>query len=116
MTQLLSRGLEVSAIGMSLTFAALGLLVLVMVLLERAFRRESADTGESQPGVAPNKVDAHTDEIALAVCVAAAYLNELERENTGLGATLGTGHGAWWSRGRVARTGNSTSKRSTWSS
>ena len=58
MSQLLGQGLEISLVGMGLTFASLGLLVLVMVLLERAFRRAPADEPPIQPAASSMVSDA----------------------------------------------------------
>jgi len=109
-TQLLKQGLEISLIGMGLTFAVLGLLVLMMMLLERSFRRAPAVEPERRRAAASKKAGTHEDEIVVAIGVAVTLLQELERDQAGLGSTLGTGHGAWWAQGRTNRTGYPASR------
>ena len=110
MSQILSEGVEISLVGMGLTFASLGLLVLVMVLLERAFRPRTAVEQDGRPELTSTTEDADAEEIAVAVGVAIAYLRAQERDRAGLGATLGSGHGAYWARGRSLRAGRPTSR------
>jgi Na+-transporting methylmalonyl-CoA/oxaloacetate decarboxylase gamma subunit len=88
---------------MGSTFAALGFLVLVMVLLERIFRQVPVVEPSTSPSTSPAEPGALDDEIAAAIAVAIMHLRELEREQSGLGATLETGHGAWWTRPRTTR-------------
>lgn len=109
MSQILSQGLEISLIGLGLTFASLGLLVLMMVLLERAFRPPPVEQ-DRQAELTSTTGDPDAEEIAVAVGVAITYLREQERSQAGLGATLGTGHGAYWSQGRAVRAGRPASR------
>ena len=74
-------GLQLSAIGISLTFLALGLLILIISLLVKLFPESGASVPEDQDRV--TSIPAETDEqrseeTAVAVAVAVAML---EREN-----------------------------------
>lgn len=88
--------------GMSLTFAALGLLILAMFLLERLTRsktRPSAAGGV--PKETPLERDTEAEEIAAAIGVALAHFRSLEICRGDLGVRLEAGHGAWWRAGRT---------------
>lgn len=74
-------GLQLSAIGISLTFLALGLLILIISLLVKLFPESGASVPEDQDRV--TSIPAETDEqrreeTAVGVAVAVAML---EREN-----------------------------------
>ena len=92
MSELIKQGLEISVLGMGLTFAALGLLILAMVVLERLFREgseeEVASTAVSPP---PEPIEA---EIAAAIAAALAHWQTEEKTN--LGANLQKPHSPWW--------------------
>jgi Na+-transporting methylmalonyl-CoA/oxaloacetate decarboxylase gamma subunit len=98
-SDLLIRGLEISLIGMGLTFAALGLLIGTMVLLERLFRPASA-TVEKRPRLppSPTREVSEEEEIAAAIAIALAYFERGESEGNSLGATLELGRSQWWGR------------------
>jgi Na+-transporting methylmalonyl-CoA/oxaloacetate decarboxylase gamma subunit len=89
----LGEGLIIAAAGMGLVFLALGLLMVAMWALERAFRprREEA----SRPTAGPTEA-----ELA-AIAAAIAYLRagpatEPPIGGTSLGAELTTPPGRWW--------------------
>ncbi len=94
------QGLNLTILGLTLTFAALGLFILVIVVLERVFRvralipeqREEHETviaGELPP-------DTENEEIAAAITIALSYLRSIDICRSGLGSTLEAGRGAWW--------------------
>jgi len=92
MSELIKQGLEISVLGMGLTFAALGLLILTMVLLERLFREgveeQVASTAVSPP---PEAIEAET-----AAAIAAAIAHWQAEETAVLGANLQKPHSPWW--------------------
>ncbi len=98
MPELIKQGLQISALGMGLTFAALGLLILAMFLLERLFRvRETVEPpeGEATPV-------ADQGEIVAAIAAALHHFQENNGRSPNLGANLEQGRGAWW-RANAAR-------------
>ena len=102
MTDVLWQGLTISLIGISLTFLALGLLVLVMVLLER-FTRQRVKPSVSE-GMAPEDEmvtrDGVDEEIVAVITAALTHLRTKTIYPADLGATLEAGPGAWWTMGR----------------
>ncbi len=112
MSELLKQGLEISVVGLGLTFAALGLLILMMVILERLFRPTSI-TGEEEASI-PDRPTAETtedEEIAAAIGVAIHYLKAQQVIDSSLGANLEKGQGAWWRRGQSDRFSRFPSKK-----
>jgi sodium pump decarboxylase gamma subunit len=96
-SDLLWQGLIISFSGMGLTFLALGLLILTMIVLERVFRPQP----ERVPAEAdqPAGVD---DEIVAAIAVALARARPTEAgRSDSLGATLQNETGRWWLVGRA---------------
>ena len=100
MSDLLWQGLMISALGMGLTFTALGLLVGVMTLLERLTRGQVSATASLKQKTTTGSLARHAEdeEIAVAITVALAHLQSLDICRSGLGSTLENGHGAWWTR------------------
>lgn len=95
MTELIKQGLQVSALGMGLTFAALGLLIVTMLLLERLFRVPEPQETEDEvivTAVPPTE----ENEVAVAIAVALSHLQAKANTSSNLGANLETGRGAWW--------------------
>lgn len=101
------QGLNLSVIAIGLTFAALGLLILAMILLERIFRtrRLLPDERETEetPVVGTLSRDTEEEEIAAAIVVALAHLRSLDLGRSGLGTALEAGPGPWWTMGGVQR-------------
>ncbi len=92
MSELLVQGLEISVLGMGLTFAALGLLILAMVLLERLFREgDEEKVGSTAVSLPPEPIE---EEIAAAI--AAAITHWQAEETAVLGANLQKPHSPWW--------------------
>lgn len=92
------HGLWITIVGMSLVFLALGLLVLVMMVLERLFRPRAE--GALAPGAA---AEPSTEEEIAAIAVALTSLltkREAQAGNRQLGATLKYGPGSWSVVGR----------------
>jgi Na+-transporting methylmalonyl-CoA/oxaloacetate decarboxylase gamma subunit len=114
------EGVSLSIAGISVTFAALGLLILAMIVLERAFRHrspqvsdekepeETSPSGYSAIASTLERYTSHGDagpeddeEVAAAIAVALAYLRSLETGQSELGTALEAGHGSWWMMGQI---------------
>jgi sodium pump decarboxylase gamma subunit len=95
----IGQGLSLSVMGMGLTFAALGLLILAMVMLERIFRTRRLIPEERSPEEAPAASsltrDMREEETVVAIAVALAHLRSLDMERSGLGEALEAGPGPW---------------------
>lgn len=98
MNDLLLQGLTLSALGLGLTFAALGLFVLVILGLQRVFaaRPALAKPEAPTPAGAALARDSEAEEIAAAICIALSHLRALEICESGLGDALEAGRGPWW--------------------
>jgi len=103
MTDLLWQGLTISLIGMGLTFAALGLLILVMVLLERLTRHQTVPsaTRQTQPVASPPARPTADEDVVAAIVIALAQVRSLDICRSGLGSTLEVGPGPWWRLGQT---------------
>jgi Na+-transporting methylmalonyl-CoA/oxaloacetate decarboxylase gamma subunit len=86
----LITGLRLGAIGMSVTFVALGLLSLLMVLLLRVFPSESTarENDRMKGGARAEDDEKRQEEIAIAVAVGVSLL-ESSRTQVKLDPTLG---------------------------
>lgn len=104
---IIMQGLSLSGMGLGLTFAALGLLILAMILLEYIFRTRRLVPDEREmeetPVVSTLARDMEEEEVAAAIAVALAHLRLLDLHRSGLGTALEAGHGAWWTMGRIRR-------------
>lgn len=91
----IQTGLMVSAIGLIVTFSALGVFIGVIVLLQKLFPPKQ-EAKEEQPAAAMSDVSSDTDdsdEALVAVLAAAAYLRS--RRSDQLGSALLTGPGLY---------------------
>lgn len=99
------QGLNLSITGISLTFAALGLLILAMILLERLSRKRPLVPDEREieetTVVSTLARDPEDEEIVAAIAVTLAHLRSLDVSRSGLGAVLESEHSPWWTMGRV---------------
>ena len=106
MSDLIVQGLMISVIGISLTFLALGILILVMVLLDHFFRDDKkVDAGQAEPveqaaSTLPTR-QAADEEIVAAIAVALAQVRSFELCEAGLGSTLEAPSSRWWLVGRA---------------
>ncbi len=107
MSDLIWQGLMISVMGMGTTFAALGLLILTMILLDR-FSRLGAQppvhdeaAPDKKPLVSPPAPDTEDEEIAAAIAVALTYLRAADTYHGHLGVTLEAGRGPWWAMGQT---------------
>lgn len=97
------QGLNLSLLGLGLTFAALGLFVVVMIVLERLFRaRPTVDETHrqlSEPAASATSGDTQDEEVAAAIVAAMTHLRSVDICRSDLGAALEAGRGAWWNVG-----------------
>jgi sodium pump decarboxylase gamma subunit len=96
------QGLTVGVIGMGITFAVLGVVVLLMVLLRSAAHGRQATPLQPQteaPAEAAALPHAIEEEVVAAIAVALAHLGVVEASQGGLGSSLEAGHGPWWRGG-----------------
>ena len=93
------QGLSLSALGIGLTFAALGLLILAMFLLERIFRTRrlipEERSPEEPPAASTSARDMREEEVVAAIAIALAHLRSLDMSRSGLGEALEAGPGPW---------------------
>ena len=104
-----SQGLVVSVVGLLVTFLALGVFILVMVVLQKLFpyREEAAEqsSGEPSDGIEPASTIAEStsneeEEIAAAI-TAVAYLRS--QHSSQLGSALLEGPGRYWASKRQSQ-------------
>jgi len=99
------QGVMIGIVGMAILFAAMGVLILAMTLLERLFRNRAAEADNTSPDERPTvrslSRETRDDEIAAAITTALVYLRSLEICEGGLGSTLEAGPSSWWSAGRA---------------
>jgi Na+-transporting methylmalonyl-CoA/oxaloacetate decarboxylase gamma subunit len=90
----IQQGLLISLLGLMLTFLALGMLILTIVILQRLFNPLPALP--SMPGSvagAPSDVD---EEAVAAIAAAVLVLRTRDRRSSTLGRALEAGPGRWW--------------------
>lgn len=99
------QGLEISILGLAVTFTALGLFILVMLVLQRVFRVKPESISEQQETTnevtsEPSKIVAEDDSELVAVITAA--ISHLRSKNlSALGSSLENGKGNWWTANRM---------------
>ncbi len=105
MSNPLLQGLIISIVGMTFLFAAMGLLILAMTVLEWLFRPKTARPDTTLPDQKTTSSSAQQAtaeaEIAAAIATALLYLRSLDIHESGLGSTLETGPSRWWFVGRT---------------
>ena len=98
-------GLTVSVLGITVTFVAMGLIALLIVLLQRYTSAPPGATREAEAETVlpliPSTQAAETEEIVAAVAVALAHLRTLESAQSELGSGLMNGPGTWWAMGQI---------------
>jgi sodium pump decarboxylase gamma subunit len=99
------QGLEISVTGLAVTFSALGIFILVMLVLKRVFR-EKPENGDEQvievaetPGETASIVTEDDSEVAAVIATAITYLRA--KTMSSLGTSLETGKGSWWVSNRL---------------
>ncbi len=108
-TNVINQGLTITVLGLFITFLALGLFILIMIVLQKLFPyKEEKAAGDGEETVeAPIAVtmaaveEGNDDQDAVAaIAVAIAFLRS--RYTSKLGSNLETGHGSWWMVNRMA--------------
>ena len=100
MDQILA-GLTLSVLGITVTFAAMGLVVLLIVLLKHYATAPPGATREAEVPLIQSTQAAETEEIVAAIAVALAHLRALESAQSELGSGLMNGPGTWWGMGQI---------------
>jgi sodium pump decarboxylase gamma subunit len=112
------QGVMIGIVGMAILFAAMGVLILAMTLLERLFRNRAAEADNTSPDERPTvrslSRETRDDEIAAAITTALVYLRSLEICEGGLGSTLEAGPSSWWSAGRAQQSPANALKVNNW--
>jgi len=102
------QGLSISIIGLLITFFALGVFILLMIVLQRIFppKPETQEEAEKVELVvqieldqAPSQMD-EAGEVAAAIAAAVSYFQAANQPS--LGANLEGGRGRWWAANRSA--------------
>ncbi len=105
MFNLILQGLMIGLVGMAILFAAMGLLILTMTVLEWLFRKQTVKPDKTLPAerttVSSLQRETRDDEIAAAIATALVYLRSLEICEGGLGSMLEAEPSPWWSVGRA---------------
>lgn len=104
MPPLITQGLILSALGLGLTFAALGVFIFVILGLQRVFASRPAPAEPAPAPPAPDSLtgrDPAAEEIAAAIVIALSHLRSRELCESGLGEALTAGRGPY---GRPAAT------------
>jgi Na+-transporting methylmalonyl-CoA/oxaloacetate decarboxylase gamma subunit len=106
------QGLSISIMGIVITFLALGIFILIMIVLQRFFppvNEEEEAEGEPETVVEDILVRAEEeqDENAVVTAIAAALaFFKAQEKSASLGDALREGHSGWWSSRRAeANTG-----------
>jgi sodium pump decarboxylase gamma subunit len=99
------QGIVLLVVGMAFLFAAMGVLILAMIILERLFRTRKLVPEEQEPGereaVSRHERDMADEEAVAAIALALAHLRSLDISRSGLGTALEAGRGSWWTMGQI---------------
>jgi len=97
------QGLSLSGIGILITFSALGILILLILVLKVLFPVKGDDFVKSHPGITPpSGTDPDREELrkkAAAAGVAVLLSKRSFSRTGGLGSELEKPVGHWWQRG-----------------
>jgi Na+-transporting methylmalonyl-CoA/oxaloacetate decarboxylase gamma subunit len=96
---LIEQGLLISLLGLLLTFLALGMLILTIIVLQRLFSPAPVTSPTEGPGSPGPRGE--EDELAAAIAAAVLLLRAKDRHSAALGGTLENGPGRWWQRGQT---------------
>ncbi len=94
------QGIEISILGLAVTFTALGIFILVMMLLKRIFKEkpEVTETSSEAAIVSTNDtiVEESSDDSEIIAVITAAVTYVRAKTLSSLGSTLENGKGSWW--------------------
>ena len=105
----LMQGLNISIIGLLITFFTLGVFILLMIVLQRIFppkaeaQAEEAEKAEPVVQIELDQASSQLDEegaVAAAIAAAVSYFQAANQPS--LGANLEGGRGHWWAASRSA--------------
>jgi sodium pump decarboxylase gamma subunit len=101
----IAQGLEVSLLGIVITFLALGIFILIMVVLKRLFpaadQEIKAQVVEAAPAAEEAIVESADGEGEIIAAIAAALAISRSRQQRSLGDSLLDGRGGWWTVHRI---------------
>ncbi len=92
----LAQGLSISVMGILITFASLGVLILVMIVLRELFAPRATQQASRPVGAGEGAPQAEDDAAAVAAATAVAFLKDRQRQRAALGKLLETPQGRWW--------------------
>ena len=95
------QGLTISISGIVITFVALGLFILVMIVLQKLFPAESESDAEKKTIVESTTANDDEGEVVAAIAAALTYFQQSFDQSGELGALLTEGHGSWWMVKRI---------------
>lgn len=100
------QGLEVSILGLAITFIALGVFILIMIVLQRLFpaQEEKAEQTPAEAEAAPvieAQAEEPGEEAAVVAAIAAAISYLRARSQSSLGSSLQEGRGSWWASRKI---------------
>ena len=97
------QGLTLSGIGILITFSALGILIILILILKALFPERSGDLESSHPEIIrSSKANLDRESLtkkAAAAAVAVLLHDRSFTQNGGLGSELEKPVGTWWHRG-----------------
>lgn len=98
-----SQGLEVSLLGLGITFLALGVFILIMVVLQKFFpgKEEAAEEQPAEEAVVAVEIADASEEGAIIAAIAAAVAYARRSGRGRLGETLAQARGNWWAARRM---------------
>lgn len=106
-TNAISQGWTITVLGLFITFMALGLFILIMVVLKKLFPVKEEEQGgdeaeEASESPVAAAVAAGEDDQAEVAAIAAAIAYLRARSSSKLGSNLEAGRGSWWMVNRMA--------------
>jgi len=97
------QGLEVSVLGILITFTALGVFILIMIVLQRLFPSAETEapvvtqTVKDEQPLVEVQIEETGEDAAVVAAIAAALSYLRARSQSSLGGSLQEGRGGWWS-------------------
>jgi sodium pump decarboxylase gamma subunit len=103
------QGLSISIVGLLITFTALGIFILIMIVLQRIFppkpQKEEEENGPESVIEIYQRQDTYQadNDQAVIAAISAAISHFQTNKKSNLGANLIGGHGRWWVAGQRGR-------------
>jgi Na+-transporting methylmalonyl-CoA/oxaloacetate decarboxylase gamma subunit len=111
----LAQGLNVSLLGLVITFLALGVFILIMIVLQKLFPGKAEQQVEQLVEDAPMVLEVKTSddslegEVIAAIGAAVTYVRQSGRGQ--LGGSLAQPRGEWWAARLVSARGGAVRRR-----